>query len=67
MLNMNESSDFKEKVVSSFLKAFSKELHFVSNQEICFFLERNPIFPSSQGFLILRNFVTLNQGNLSES
>ena len=57
MLNMNESSDFKEKVVSSFLKAFSKELRFVSNQEIFFFLEKNRIFPSSQEFLILKDFV----------
>ena len=54
---MNESSDFKKKVVSSFLKAFSKELRFVSNQEIFFFLEKNRIFPSSQEFLILKDFV----------
>ncbi|MCP5500962.1 MAG: tyrosine-type recombinase/integrase [Leptospiraceae bacterium] len=60
MLNMNESSDFKEKVVSSFLKAFSKEPRFVSNQEIRLFLEKNRIFPSSQEFLILKDFVTLD-------
>ena len=57
MWDMNESRDFNKKAVLSFLKAFLKEPHFVSNPEICLFLERNPIFPSSQEFLILKDFV----------
>ena len=54
---MNESRDFNKKAVLSFLKAFLKEPHFVSNPEICLFLERNPIFPCSHEFLILKDFV----------
>ncbi|MCP5503107.1 MAG: hypothetical protein H7A25_24625 [Leptospiraceae bacterium] len=46
---MNESRDFKERVVSAFLRAFPKEPRFVSNQEIRFFLEKNHFF------LLLRN------------